>query len=447
VLAALLCLLLTAGALARSSERRATGLDHSFGGKGFVLNPDLGRIEVGEDSSGRLLVAGGEEDELLAARYLPDGSLDTSYGTGGLARIGLPGFGSRPANGATVRAVAVQADGKLLIGGSFRSVVNSGLGPSAVLARLNVNGTLDAGFGPQQEGEGGKVILPARDVVSAIALQGGKILVGGSSGRGFVGRFDLDGSLDRSFGGGRLGGWFDLPPRPPGKTRLKVEAGVEDLLAGPGRTVYAAGYANGSFMLARLRHDGRLDHAFGKGGVVKTDVATRRGCACSIGEGLTRDRRGWLLVSGSLLTRHRGSHRAIAIARFQPSGALDRSFADGGVARTQLGPETWGGPVVIQPNGRIVVAGSIAGGGGAFRLALAGYRPNGKLDPSFFGDGTFEPSFGATSSEATDLLVDRRGRVVVAGAARQSNGLSALLARLGRPDRPGHPSNAVHRGM
>jgi len=249
-----------------------------------------------------------------------------------------------------------------------------------------------------------------------------------------VGRFNPDGSLDRSFGGGRLGGWFNLPLRPPGKTIVKVDAGVEDLMLGPRRTVYAAGYANGSFMLARLRYDGHLDRSFGGDGIVKANAAKRRACACSVGEGLARDPRGRLLVSGSVLSRPRGRHQTIAVARFRQDGALDPSFATRGVARTRIAPETWGGPLVIQPNGRIVVAGSIAEGSSAYRLVIVGYRPSGRLDPGFFGEGIFKASFGAASSEATDLLVGGRGRVVVAAAAHygrpSESAQSALLARL-----------------
>jgi uncharacterized delta-60 repeat protein len=428
---------LAGGALSQPSEGSATEFDPSFAGKGFVVNPELGRVEVGGDGRGRLLIAGGKEGELLAARYLRDGSLDRSFGTNGLARVSLPGFGSAPASSAGVRAVAVQPDGKLLIGGSFQAASGTGLGSSAVLVRLDPNGALDTGFGRSQpeDGEPGMVILSARETISAIALQGEKILVGGTSGRGFVGRFNPDGSLDRSFGGGRLGGWFNLPPRPQGKTRVRIDAGVEGLIAGPRRTIYAAGYANGSFMLARLRFDGHLDRSFGEGGNVKANAARRRACACSIGEGVARDGRGRLLVSGSVLSRSRGLHRAIAVARFRPDGSLDRSFAARGIARTRLAAETWGGPLAIQPSGRIVVAGSVSAAGGTYRLALVGYGPSGRLDPAFFGDGIFTASFGAASSEATDLLAGRQGQLVVAGAARfgprrDESGQSALLARL-----------------
>ncbi len=220
----------------------------------------------------------------------------------------------------------------------------------------------------------------------------------------------------------------------PGKTRYTVDAGVEELLIGPRRTLYAAGYANGSFMLARLRYDGHLDRSFGEGGVVKISAARRPACACSVGEGLARDSRGRLLMSGSVLVHHRGPHRAVAVARFRPDGSLDLSFGTRGIARTRIAPETWGGPLVIQPTGRIVVAGSVAQGSRNYRLTLVGYKPSGRLDSRFFGDGIFKAGFGAASSEATDLLVGRQGRVVVAGGAlfgrRSEGGQSALLARL-----------------
>ena len=398
-----------------------------------MVNPEIGEAQVSEDASGRLLIGGGSAGELVAARYLPDGRLDPSFGADGLARIALPGFGPKPAASARVDALAIQPDGKLLIGGSFVPEPGTGLGPNAVLARLDADGALDAGFGGSRAegGRPGLVILPAREAITAIAPYGGKILVGGTAGRGFVGRYNPDGRLDRSFGGGRLGGWLSLPPRPQGRRQSSAEAGVEGLLTGPHGMVYAAGYANGKFMLARLRRDGHLDPHFGMRGVVAVDAAARHACRCSMGQGLARDGQGRLLVSGSVLSRHRGAPRAIAVVRFTPGGILDRSFGQAGVARTNIGAETWGGPLAIQPGGRIVVAGATAARpGGPYRFALLAYRPNGRRDRSFFGDGIFSARFSARFSEAADLLVDRRARLVVTGGTRFEGGQpEALLTR------------------
>lgn len=424
------------GAESRSSDGPATRLDPSFAGKGFLLNREIGGFRVAEDARGRLLVAGGANGELVAARYLPDGGLDRSFGASGLARVSLPGFGPEPAAVLGVGAIAIQADGKILLGGSF----GSGLGArsSAVLARLNPNGSLDSEFGGSriQGGLPGRVILTERNAIEAITLQGKKIVVAGTSGRGFVGRFNPDGSLDRSFGGGRLGGWSTLPRPPEGKSRYNVDAGVEGLIAASRGKLYAAGYANGNFMLARLRYDGLLDRGFGAGGVVRVEAAARRACRCSRGEGLASDRRGRLLVSGSVLSRHRGAPRAVAVARFRQDGALDRSFGQDGIARRRVETVTSGGPFAIGPDGRIIVAGSAARGDNApNRLTLVAFEPNGRPDRSFFGDGVFKAGFGAFSSRANNLLIDRLGRVVVAGNVllgpnrRKLQG-AALLARL-----------------
>lgn len=418
----------TAGALAGTGGHSRTRLDPAFAGRGFVVDVRLGRVQVAEDGRGRLLVAGNHGGELVVVRYLPDGRPDESYGAGGIARIALAGMGARPADLARVGDVALQADGKLVIGGSFKPAAGTALAPVGVLVRLMPEGSLDPGFGGSRSvgGQAGLVVLSAREAINAVAVAGQKILVGGTSGRGVVGRFNPDGTIDRSFGGGRLGGWFNLPPRPRDKPRVKVEAGVEGLLRGPGGTVYAAGYANGKFMVARLRRNGRLDKSFGKAGLALIDASKRQACGCSVGEGLARDRRGRLLVSGSLLSRRRGAHREVAVVRFNRNGDIDRSFADEGVARARLSPETWGGPPVVQPGGRIVVAASVGRSNGTYRLALFAFRPDGERD------GTFVGGFGTRSSEATDLMVDRHGRLIVAGSARSGGAAepSGLLARL-----------------
>lgn len=449
----MLCVLFAAAAEPRVGRRGAVRLDPSFADKGFLVKSDIGRIEVAEDARGRLLIAGGTTGQMVAARYRSNGSVDRSYGTEGVARIRLSGFGDGPAGGATVGAIAVQPDGKLLIGGSFQSAPDTGLGRSAVLARLGPNGALDRDFGDsrRQGGRQGLVTLPERQAIRAIALQGGRIVVGGTSGRGFVGRFNRDGTLDRRFGGGRLGGWLSLPPRPQGKRRYSSDAGVEGLLVGSQGRVYAAGYANANFMLARLHNDGRLDRSFGERGIVRVDAARRRACACSMGEGLARDRRGRFLVSGSVLSRPRGFHRAIGVVRFRQDGTVDRSFGRDGVTRTRVGAETWGGPLSVGPDGRILVAGSAGVTNGRYRVVVVAYEPNGTRDLSFFGDGIFEASFGARSSEASDLLIDRLGRPVIAGGAsfganRREGGQSALLARFAPLARASKPSYTATPG-
>jgi uncharacterized delta-60 repeat protein len=94
-----------------------------------------------------------------------------------------------------VRSVAVQSDGKVLIGGSFGTYNGTSRG---FVARLNSDGSLDTGFLATGAG--------ANDIVTSVAVQSdGKVLIGGSFGtyngtsRGFVARLNSDGSLDTGF--------------------------------------------------------------------------------------------------------------------------------------------------------------------------------------------------------------------------------------------------------
>ena len=126
-------------------------------------------------------------------RLNADGSLDTSFDPG--------------ANGA-VYALAVQADGKILVGGYFTTLGGGGTGTTTrnYIGRLNADGSLDTSFDPGANG-----------AVYALAVQAdGKILVGGdfttlggggtgTTTRNHIGRLNADGSLDTSFDPGANG--------------------------------------------------------------------------------------------------------------------------------------------------------------------------------------------------------------------------------------------------
>jgi uncharacterized delta-60 repeat protein len=153
---------------------------------------DFGAYETGSNVAlrpdGKIVVAGSSGSELALARYNPDGSLDTSFGTGGKITGGLPG--SYGVN------VVLRSDGKILLGrsGPFQSI----------LTRYDPDGTLDAGFGV-----GGDAIVDIGQVHNhGVAVRpDGKILLAGGVSPGItfayhisVARLNSDGSLDTTFG-------------------------------------------------------------------------------------------------------------------------------------------------------------------------------------------------------------------------------------------------------
>jgi uncharacterized delta-60 repeat protein len=412
--------LLVVGATVAFAAGRAR-LDPSFGTDGIVRTAvaaeaggatglEQGGARVAHDARGRLVVVTGVGDRMVVGRYLPSGRLDPSFGEAGLASI----FWAD----AQASAVAIQSDGKILVGGA------TGLEhPSGVLARLDPDGDLDETFrGPNSPP--GKASVGRGEDVLTIAMQGQRILVGGEN--GYIARLRPDGSRDTSFAGGH-GYRVLVPPIPAGAKRVVRDAGVTSILASKGGEIFAAGYFNGSFFLARLTAAGRLDGSFADGGIVRTNAAARKGCACSVGQGLARDAKGRLLVSGFVTSSSRPAFRpnvavkpvAVALARYLPSGQLDRSFGQGGITRTTIkGYEPFGRGVAIQRNGLPVVAGTLSSGPNkSSRLAVIRYRADGRPDRTFFNHGVFSAPTGAAGERAAgwDPLIDSSGRIVVAG--------------------------------
>ncbi len=117
-------------------------------------------------------------------------------------------------------------------------------------------------------------------------------------------------------------------------------------------------------------------------------------------------------------------------------GALDPSFGTGGLVRTTFGGVDAGAAVALQADGRIVVAGSTAVGND---FAIARYNPDGTPDATFAGDGTTTIDFGfvADDEQATAVAIQDDGKIVVVGTATFAGDQDFVIARLnpdGTPD-------------
>jgi serralysin len=152
---------------------------------------------------GKIIVAGygwsGSSWDFGVARLTTAGALDTTFSGDGKTLISVDAGGTLE----TVNAIALQADGKILLAGNTQGS-GDGNQQDAVLIRLNADGTLDSGFG----GGDGVVILntSAMDDFSSVQVQAdGKILAAGSDlnglGNALIARFNADGSLDATFAG------------------------------------------------------------------------------------------------------------------------------------------------------------------------------------------------------------------------------------------------------
>jgi uncharacterized delta-60 repeat protein len=411
---ALLALSTPCGAVAAQS---AGALDRTFGNKRLLVARGFGEQRIALDREGRILAAAGTSGGFQVARYLPDGRFDSSFGANGTVELALPGSEGQ------VAAIRVQPDGKVLVGGSFVAARGEGYYDRVpVLARINADGSTDQGFGEFNGFHGRPGLIETQRNFAAVLVHRGKIVIAGEEGRGYVARFNGDGSQDRSFS---RDGWASVPPLQTGRVYpTNGFTGVSGLLPGRGGSLYATGWTQDKLMVARLRADGRLDRSFGKRGIVRTKVDGYPPCHCLRASGVSRDRRGRLVVVGTINALAGWSvklaPRKVVLARYWPDGRLDRSFGGDGVVYAAAASSTFGNGIAIQRDGRILVAGSGAKGrrgtsDGPARFLVFRFLADGRRDRSFFGDGVFAARFRAFGSWAAQALIQRDGRVLVAG--------------------------------
>jgi uncharacterized delta-60 repeat protein len=397
-------------ASAPGAPGQAGTLDPTFSGNGkvafkFAPRGAAGIRDIAVQSDGKLVAVGRRGGNFAVLRFMPDGSLDTTFGGDGKVTTWFPNaiFGF-------AQAVAIQADGKILAAGTMSGRHDGG---RFAFARYLPNGHLDPTFG----GGDGKVRQQFSrhfDACNAVAIQtDGKIVAAGESSRHTFGssfavmRLNVNGKLDKSFNadGRRLIDFSD-------ENLLDRASGV--VLQPDGRIVLGGSAGDPLlfghfFALARLNVDGSLDASFGSGGKVVSDPPAADSDPQALALALGSD--GKLVLAGWQSSTERS-----VLARFDSDGVLDASFGGDGVVTTRFPHEfsslAW--DVEIQPDGRVVAAGEA---GASFGVAR--YNVDGTLDSSFSGDGrvttSFNRNWGGQTAFAMALQPD--GKIVAAGDA------------------------------
>lgn len=233
-------------------------LDNSFDGDGKVITTTASTFNEGNSVTtqpdGKILVAGtfgiesSTDDDFALLRYDIYGALDSSFGNGGIVKTPI-GISSNE----RAFSVAMQTDGRILVAGYS--------GSDVALVRYNVNGSLDNSFDGDGKVT---TDLGANDSATSIAVQtNGKILVAGTSSNGsndsvVLMRYNFDGSLDTSFDGdGKVTIAEGFSSRET-IVRVSIQSNGQILLAG---SMFNG--SNSDFLLARYNIDGSLDTTFG----------------------------------------------------------------------------------------------------------------------------------------------------------------------------------------
>ena len=500
-------------------------LDTGFGLGGklaasFSSNSEI--YDIAEQSDGKIVAVGfahnGTNNDFALARYNPDGTLDDSFGTGG--RV-LTDFGSTD----VARAVALQSDGKIVVAGN----ASVGGGYDFAVARYRPNGTLDTGFGTvvNTTTRSGKLTtnMGATDIAHAVAIDSaGRIVVAGQAGNSFgVARygsigvlntdFDSDGKVTVNFGAGAdhaldmailandkilLGGYATNNNGTPantaddykqlalalllntgvlsaelnttGKVTTKIpsysdailSAQVNAIAVRPDGRILVGGHGvwvnnqnspNRSTVLAQYKADGTLDDQFGeKLFDATTDTLKRFGQRIEYSGAFHLGINDLTIAgNGNIMTAAVGeSTSGVQHMNMYPysSIGLVESNVIGGAG--QLGEAR---AVLIDRNGKIVLAGYASDGDHSAksntRFALARFHPGSlKLDTSFGARGRVTTPF-AQEDVVQAVAVDNQDRIVVAGYTKKGSKQDSAIARY-RPDgsvdtRFGKVIDAFHR--
>jgi uncharacterized delta-60 repeat protein len=235
------------------------------------------------------------------------------------------------------------------------------------------------------------------------------------------------GDLDGSFGGdGKV--VTDLGD---------VESGEAVAIQRDGKIVVVGGSwseseARSTLFVARYTPGGALDGSFGSGGVVRTQAG--RGTSAS-GVAIQPDGK---IVAAGVRASETGVAGSFMLVRYQADGSADRSFDGDGVVFTDFGLGGGAHALAIQPDGKLVAAGSAPIGDprNSGEFAIARYNPDGSLDRSFDGDGRVTTTFTPLTDWATGVAVQPDGKIVVGGYAGYS---------FSKPNYPQRPDYALAR--
>ncbi len=331
-----------------------------------------GKILIG----GAFTICGGSYINRIA-RLHTDGSLDTSFDQGTGAN-------------ATIRTIALQDDGKILIGGQFSSYNDISCGK---IARIHTDGSLDDSFNT----ETGIHAYQSIDIVTI--LDDGKIIIGGSfssyqgSEVGMIARLDTDGNLDTSFTSG-----------------TGANSSIRSItILNDGKIIIAGEFFtfdnNESHYIARLNSNGSFDPDFkvspGGSSIINTIEVMSDGK---------------IIVGGNFT--HYNEIRTGQIIRLNANGDFDPTFNKGSAA------DNWVHCIAQQPDAKLIIGGNFTRYDGMVSKRMARLLPDGSLDTSFdIGSGF--------NNGVNTINIQTDGKIVVGGGFTTCDGTPAsFLVRL-----------------
>lgn len=366
-------------------------LDATFGTGGKVIANIGGAADRSNamiiQPDGKILMAGtttqGITTLFAVARFMPNGTLDNSFGTNGIVVTDT-------ASSDGLVSMNLQSDNKIIIASSK----NQGF----LLLRLTASGKIDSAFGTNGRDYSG--IIAASTICNAIAVQSNDYIVAaGNTGCDIaLVRFKPNGGKDSSFG----------------TNGVKVyDAGGCDranaILIQPGNKIVVAGGvqegANGHFLVARFNTNGAEDATFGTAGKTTIDIRNyNEAYSCA----LQPD--GKIVLGGQAKFITQSS---FGITRVNENGKVDSSFATDGKTFVAFNGTNEPKAIALQADNKIVFAG-YNNDVGDLEVAVLRFKTNGMVDSTFGSNGRVRIQNGTLNFGKT-LAIQPDGKIVIGG--------------------------------
>jgi len=395
-------------------------LDLTFDGDGTVITGITGVDQdyanaIAMQSDGKLVIAGytmGGDTDFSLIRLNTDGSFDNTFDTDGKMAVDFGGYDQ------FASAVAIQSDGKIVAAGT----THNGLNNDIMLVRFNADGSLDNTF----DGDGIRIIDVgiSTDYGRGVAIQSdGKIVVVGYTNDNptsdfLVIRLNSDGTFDTSFDTDGIV-LTDIDTNDDYARSVAIQSDGKIVVAGNGYTGF-----DSDFVAARYNTDGSLDNTFNFDGKLFTDFS---GGLDDIGNAVAIHTDGTIVISGYASN---SIDNDFAVAKYTTAGMLDVSFSTDGKVVTDIGGmnlEDFSYGCDIFNDGKIIVTGS-GSDGGPTSMTLVCYNTDGSLATAYDGDGKILTNV-MNETFSSGVVIQPDGKFVVAGNGYGFAGSDYVIAR------------------
>ncbi|MCC6280245.1 MAG: T9SS type A sorting domain-containing protein [Saprospiraceae bacterium] len=422
---ALICLFPLSSVFAQTGS-----LDDSFNGNGYVLSSILSNynnvathvaVQVdGKILAGIAVYGPGLDEYTVIQRYLEDGSLDQTFNGSGQITLKYPG------KEVYLSDILNLPNGKFLVAANIYNTNNAHYTPA--LFRFLANGALDAGFGTngvmQQAAVNGYTEMQFAEVD---VLPDGKLIVAGyitpNEGAELcaVFRYQANGALDTGFHGDGIA-TVALGTNYVSVSTLVIDSNGKILIGGT-----YTGDTNYDFMAIRMHANGTLDNGFNGDGIAIFALTDQDDQVT----GMALQSDGKIVLGGYARDMPGVASTDFAVMRLTTDGNLDPTYSEDGSNIVSVGSGNDAAyTMVMQPDGKVVLAGYISNNTGGADFAMARFTTNGNLDNTFSGDGKVVVPIVSNNTDAIyAVALQPDGKIVAAGIARTGDNNSFVLAR------------------